>query len=179
MKYHAVHERFLSISKTLGENEDGQWTRRCGELEREVRKRVPDFMVIIAFGQLKQGPTKPRLSSPDKSNNAPQSDNPKPTNSTKDALLAESAQRLLSLYQKCLPSVVVEARFDLGKLLHGFVQEVERQGVDAEDENEIEPAKRLSRVQQLHVLSLLREGDHFMWNSKIGEFDDENLMIYG
>lgn len=179
MKYHAVRERFLSISKTLGEKEDGQWTRRCGELEREVRKRVPDFMVIIAFGQLKQGPTKPRLSSPDKSNNAPQSDITKPTNSTKDALLAESAQRLLSLYQKCLPSVVAEARFDLGKLLHGFVQEVERQGVDGEDEIEIEPAERLSRVQQLHVLSLLREGDHFMWNSKIGKFDDENLMING
>ena len=96
--------------------------------------------------------------------------------------MAESAQRLLWMYHRCLPSVVAEARFDVGKLLLNFSvrssdeklekeygMEVEGEEGKDEDENE-EPgaATRLHRVQQLHVLKILKESDQFVWAGKAG-----------
>ncbi|KAI0687369.1 ribosome 60S biogenesis N-terminal-domain-containing protein, partial [Cerioporus squamosus] len=75
--------------------------------QREVRKRVPDFQVIVGFSQKYNDPN-----SADQEQSAP--------NPTRTALLAESAHRLLWLYHELLPSVVAEARFDAGKLLQAI-----------------------------------------------------------
>lgn len=97
-------------------------------------------------------------------------------------MLAESAQRLLWMYHRCLPSVVAEARFDVGKLLLNFSVRssdekvemekedgMEVEGEEGKDEDE-EPgaAVRLHRVQQLHVLKILKESDQFVWAGKAG-----------
>ena len=67
------------------------------EVETEVRKRVPEFMVVVAFSH--QTP----LTNAD--------------NQTKWALLAWSAVSTLS-------TKVAEARFDVGKLLQTFATHV-------------------------------------------------------
>ncbi len=149
-------EKFREIAGTLDEDEeDGQWLKRCRELEKEVRKRVPEFMVVVAFGhQTQQAPQiQEGLSYLQ-------------TTKTKNALLTESAQRLLWLYQKCLPAVVAEARFDVGKVLHAFATAAE----DDEKEEGSNAAERLYRVQQLHILRLLRVSNQFVWSVKICKF---------
>jgi nucleolar pre-ribosomal-associated protein 1 len=151
VKFQLVMKKIRQIALVLEEEDDGQWSRRCMEVEAEVRKRVPDFMVVVAFGQqTQQGPTK---TSPTQINNQ-----------SKKALLAESAQRLLWLYQHCLPAVVSEARFDVGKLLQTFASNPK------ESEHDTDTARRLHRVQQLHVLSILRDSDQFSWTTKSGRF---------
>ena len=65
-------------------------------------------------------------------------------NHNQRALLAESAQRLLWLYQRCLPAVVSEARFDVGKLLQTFATQVD--DADDDHEDEADSARRLLRV---------------------------------
>jgi len=148
VKYQAVREQFRKVALALEEDEeDGQWNKRCNELERDVRRRVPEFQVLIAFSQQKNDPKIP-------------------SNPTKSALLAESAQRLLWLYQHCLPSVVAEARFDVSKLLHTFSPEDTTEG----DADEHQSSFRLHRVQKLHILGLLKESDQFTWTGKIRMF---------
>ncbi|KAF5309185.1 hypothetical protein D9619_012740 [Psilocybe cf. subviscida] len=151
VKYQLVDEQFRKVSEALEESEtEGQWAKRRRELERDVRRRVPDFQVIVAFSQQKQ--------------TNPQGE----VNHTKVALLAESAQRLLWLYHRCLPAVVAEARFDVGKLLQTFVKDESGPGsVISEAEDVSDSASRLYRVQQLHVLSLLQDSDQFLWTGKI------------
>ncbi|KAG6897168.1 hypothetical protein C0992_003674 [Termitomyces sp. T32_za158] len=112
-KYEEVIKAFLEVEAALEENEtEGQWCRRRRDIEREARRRVPDFQVIVAFSQQKfeEAPAtaKTTIGAPP----------PGPTpNPTRTALLSESAHRLLWMYQRCLPMVVAEARFDVGKLL--------------------------------------------------------------
>ena len=131
-------EKFREIAVALGENEDGQWLM---EVETEVRKKVPEFMVVVAFGQhSQQAQTKTSSLTP-------------VNNQNKTALLAESAQRLLWLYHHCLPAVVSEASFDVGKLLQAFSFSMEG------DTEEPDMAMRLHRVQRLHVLNILKESD--------------------
>jgi nucleolar pre-ribosomal-associated protein 1 len=153
VKYHSVCDQFHKVAMALEENEeDGQWNKRCRELEREVRRRVPEFQVVIGFSQQKHtGPLNQ-------------------INSTKIALLAETAQRLLWLYHRCLPAVVAEARFDVGKLLLAFSQESHAESQSDLDENDESPntASRLYRVQKLHILSLLKDSDQFVWTGKTG-----------
>ena len=153
IKFQRVIEKFRDIAVILGEDDDGQWSRRRLEVETEVRKRVPEFMVVVAFGH--QTP----LTNVD--------------NQTKRALLAESAQRLLWLYQHCLPAVVSEARFDVGKLLQTFTTQVDDSGDGDEDEPDL--ARRLFRVQQLHVLNILMDSDQFSWAIKSGLFSLHNI----
>lgn len=153
MKYQTVQDRFRKIAAVLEEDqEEGQWYKRCRELERDVRRRVPDFQVLVAFSQQKL--VDPKLQ----------------VNPTKLALLAESAQRLLWLYHRCLPLVVAEVRFDVGKLLQTFSPDVQSTGEDSDSRDEPKASTRLYRVQQLHVLSLLKDSDQFVWTSKIGEY---------
>jgi nucleolar pre-ribosomal-associated protein 1 len=150
-KFQHVIDKFHEIALALGEDNDGQWSKRCREVEMEVRKRVPDFMVVVAFGQTQQTPPPAHIN-----------------NRNRRALLAESAQRLLWLYQHCLPAVVSEARFDVGKLLQTFSSTSKEDSLD--DEQEPDTARRLYRVQQLHVLSILRDSDQFSWSVKSGTF---------
>uniref|UniRef100_A0A8H8CE92 Nucleolar pre-ribosomal-associated protein 1 n=1 Tax=Psilocybe cubensis TaxID=181762 RepID=A0A8H8CE92_PSICU len=145
VKYQTVKGHFRKIAAVLEEDEEeGQWYKRCRDLERDVRRRVPDFQVLVAFSQQK---VDPKVQS----------------NPTKLALLAESAQRLLWLYHRCLPSVVAEVRFDVGKLLQAFSTD----GDKPELADEPEASTRLYRIQQLHTLSLLKNSDQFVWTSKI------------
>lgn len=161
VKYQLVDAQFRRVSEALQESEtEGQWARRRRELEREVRRSVPDFQVVVAFSQQKQ---------PASAQNE--------VNDTKAALLAESAQRLLWLYHRCLPAVVAEARFDVGKLLQTFVVKDKDGTGPGSDESETDDASdaasRLYRAQQLHVLSLLQDSDQFFWTGKIGA----NLLL--
>ncbi|KJA21610.1 hypothetical protein HYPSUDRAFT_87850 [Hypholoma sublateritium FD-334 SS-4] len=165
-KYRAVYEQLRSVASALEESEeDGQWNKRCAELDREVRRRVPEFQVIIGFSQQKHVGPEGQL------------------NQTKVALLAEAAQRLLWLYHRCLPAVVVEARFDVGKLLHAFSQDAQAgsQGSGSgEDDDEDElphAASRLYRVRQLHVLSLLKDSDQFIGIGKIASLPHTPFRI--
>ena len=160
-KYESVLRVFEEAHEALEEDpEEGQWVRRRREMEREVRRRVPEVKVVVGFAQQEKGKG----------------------NEVRGALLAESAQRLLWMYHRCLPSVVAEARFDVGKLLLNFsvrssdeksekedVMEVEgEEGKDEDEDEELGAATRLHRVQQLHVLKILKESDQFVWAGKAG-----------
>jgi nucleolar pre-ribosomal-associated protein 1 len=153
-KYGSVLEHFHRIACALEEDEEeGQWYKRCRELEREVRRRVPEFQVVVAFSQQKL-------------RSAPHAQ----INETKVAFLAESAQRLLWLYHKCLPSLVAEARFDVGKLLQTFSQDSGVEPGAGHEKDLPDAASRLYRVQKLHVLRLLKNSDQFNWTGKIGGY---------
>ncbi|KAF9040788.1 ribosome 60S biogenesis N-terminal-domain-containing protein [Panaeolus papilionaceus] len=156
LKYISVVQQITEIVSTLEEDhENGQWTKRLRELEREVRRRVPEFQVVVAFSQQKHGATATT-----------------PAHPTKTALLTESAQRVLWLYHKCLPAVVAEARFDIAKLLQGITQ-----GEEETPEDDPDAAARLYRIQQLHILSLLKDSDQFVWSGKIGSLPNTPFHI--
>jgi nucleolar pre-ribosomal-associated protein 1 len=134
------------VKAALEEDDDhGQWCKRWREVEREVRRRVPDFQVVVAFSQGRS------VSGP---------------NQTKTALLAESAQRLLWMYHRCLPSLVAEARFDVGKLLQNFMEPMHEDGM----------SDGLQAVWKLHVLRLLKESNQFTW-SKTGDDFYVNILL--
>ena len=148
-KFEEVVRLFQEIEEILGEDEaEGQWRRRRRDIEREARKRVPDFQVVVAFSQQKIGDGQTA-----------------PPNLTKAALLSEAAQRLLWMYHQCLPSVVAEARFDVGKVLQNFSLEM---AVDVQQDESLGVATKLHMVRQLHVLRLLKESDQFNWSGKMG-----------
>lgn len=150
MKYDQVLKTFHEIAVALDEDEeDGQWFKRARDLEKEVRRRVPEFQVVVAFSQ--------RVSIYDARTTTSVT-----PNKTKAALLAESAQRLLWMYHRCLPALGAEARFDVGKLLHGFANVAPEAGNE-----ELDTVKRLDRVRRLHVVRLLKESDQFTWTGKL------------
>jgi nucleolar pre-ribosomal-associated protein 1 len=157
-KYAEVIRIFHNVQNALEEDEeDGQWCKRRKELEREVRRRVPDFQVVVGFSQQKLIDNAAQQGS-----NFPSSGQ---MNLTKGALLSESSQRLLWLYHQCLPSLVSEARFDVGKLLLSFT------GNDADETERSTAARsdavaRFRTVRELHVLRLLKESDQFLWSGK-------------
>ncbi|KAF5371492.1 hypothetical protein D9615_009605 [Tricholomella constricta] len=160
-KYEEVLAVFRGIEGALGEDEaEGQWCKRRRDVEREARRRVPDFQVVVAFSQLKfamgekaAGEKKPL------------------NNPTRAALLAESAQRLLWMYHCCLQGVVKEARFDVGKLLLGAEAEEKAEKDDSDS------ATRLRVVRQLHVLRLLKDSDQFVWSGKMGSTSQSYLAV--
>jgi nucleolar pre-ribosomal-associated protein 1 len=158
IKYENVVRIFQEVAQSLEEDEDdGQWCKRQKEVATEMRRRIPDFQVIVGFLQQ-------RVS--DGSTSDPKSSQPK-VNATTSVLLGECAQRLLWLYHRCMPSMVAEARFDLGKLLPNFLVTQEKaEGENNEDTISDSPA-RLHVVRQLHVLRLLKESDQFVWSGKL------------
>lgn len=146
---------FRIVETALEEDEEeGQWSRQRREVEKEARRRVPEFQVIVAFSQ------QPIASS----------------NTTKHALLSESSQRLLWLYQECLPDVVAEARFEVGKLVSNLVEgsftslfgDYEGGSMKQEDQRK-DASMALQSVKHLHVLRLLNGSDQFAWAGKVGE----------
>ncbi|KAJ6559224.1 ribosome 60S biogenesis N-terminal-domain-containing protein [Mycena vulgaris] len=149
-KYVRVSQVFRSIETALEEDEgDGQWAKMRRDLEREIRHRVPEFQVIVAFASAqKEGQGGAGKAAP---------------HPTKIALLAESAQRLLWMYHSCLPLLVAETRFDVGKLVQNFS---ELGGNLSDPGNERDASTRLNTVRQLHVLRLLNDSDQFVWGGK-------------
>lgn len=141
--------RFQSISEALEETEeDGLWAKRRRDLEREARKRIPDFQVIVAFAQRTSG------------------------GDPKTRLLAESSHRLLWLYHHCLPEMVSEARFDVGKLLVHF------QPTEGDDDSDKE-SNDLDVLKQMHILRILEISDQFVWTAKYGTSSHRSLRIRG
>jgi len=137
---------FKTIAAALEEDEvEGQWTQRRKEIEKEARRRVADFQVIVAFSQ--QHLTSSGLQ-----------------NATKHALLSESSQRLLWLYHECLPDLVAEARFEVGKLVLTLTED----SLVSLSGHADQGRSPLQIVKQLHVLRLLNASDQFTWSGKIG-----------
>ncbi|THH13851.1 hypothetical protein EW146_g6413 [Bondarzewia mesenterica] len=154
-KYEAVLGVFRNVETSLEEEEEGgQWSRRRREVEREIRRRVPDFQVVVALSQHKS------------TNTAIDQ------NRTQTALLSESSARLLWLYHRCLPALVSEAHFDVGKLLLYLS--------DAASGNEELPDSIVGLVtlRQLHILRLLQESDQFAWSGKTGALTPTVLQVY-
>ncbi|KAL0578525.1 hypothetical protein V5O48_003468 [Marasmius crinis-equi] len=171
MKYAEVRNAMRSVADSLEESTDsflgvdeekeqGQWRRRLTDLEREVRRRVPDFQVVVGFVG--------RADAADQSQ-------------TKAALLSEVAHRLLWLYQQCLPEVSGEARFDLGKLLGSIDPNVAAYQIE-EDEDGDEgtmSGDKLRALKQIHILRLLNESEQFKasWSGKAGSSKHNSLFI--
>lgn len=192
-KYDKVISAFQAVEEALQENAEGQWAQRRRDVEREVRRRVPDFQVVVAFSQQK-------LRGEAKTGEAGTEPDP-----VKLALLSEVAQRLIWLYQRCLPSLVAEVRFDVGRLLQSFmpVSRDNEEASDASDEEEVEAANAseegfeasdgtsgtdsadgdsdpsghsgLQTLQQLHILRLLNETEQFTWTNKL---DSTHSYLY-
>ncbi|KAG1766782.1 ribosome 60S biogenesis N-terminal-domain-containing protein, partial [Suillus occidentalis] len=141
-----VFRAFHDVESALEEDESGQWTRRRREVEREARRRVPEFQVVVAFSQMKVDAKEVKL-----------------------ALLGESAQRLLWLYHLCFPQMVAEARFDVGKLLQGLVD------ASQDTVREAGNVCGLHDLKQLHVLRLLQESDQFTWSGKVANSSNTYL----
>ena len=83
------------------------WFECVRDLEYEVRRRIPDILVIIAFAQ------KSATLAPDDEADEDASSPLK----TKSAVLTESALRLFRLYHTTMPSIAAEMKFDIGRLL--------------------------------------------------------------
>jgi nucleolar pre-ribosomal-associated protein 1 len=159
MKYAKVLKIFRVVENTLEgrDTEEGLWAKRRKEIEKEVRRRVPEFQVVLGLSQQKS--PMQATSGQDVSSSM------KVHNPVRDALLQESAQRLLLLYHKYLLEVVSEARFDVGKALINFNAST----IDAKESEDGTPGttKRLHLVQRLHVIRTLKESDRFVWTNKI------------
>ncbi|KAG2124689.1 ribosome 60S biogenesis N-terminal-domain-containing protein [Suillus clintonianus] len=145
-KLSCVFRALQDVESALEEDETGQWTRRHREVEREARRRVPEFQVVVAFSQMKVDAREVKL-----------------------ALLGESAQRLLWLYHLCFPQMVAEARFDVGKLLQGLVD------ASQDTVREAGSVCGLHGLKQLHVLRLLQESDQFTWSGKVANSSNTYL----
>ncbi|KAL0058378.1 hypothetical protein AAF712_014958 [Marasmius tenuissimus] len=163
----SLEESAVSFFGDDEEKEQGQWRRRLTDLEREVRRRVPDFQVVVGFVG--------RADAADKSASAGD------PLQTKSALLSEAAHRLLWLYHQCLLEVSGEARFDLGKLLGSIDPNVATHRIEAESEESAAQmsAEKLRALKQIHVLRLLSESEQFKasWSGKAGTSKHTSLFI--
>ncbi|PFH47812.1 hypothetical protein AMATHDRAFT_6373 [Amanita thiersii Skay4041] len=169
VKYDKVVQTFREIITALEEGqEEGQWSNRLQELEREIRRRVPDFQVVIAFSQHCVSQAEAAGGNAEKLADQASGQNP-----IKFAILAESAQRLLWMYHRSLPALVFETRFDIGKLLQGFL----RINADDDKNEESGAVRRLDQVRRLHVLKLLKESDQFAWTGKSSTSSHSYLFI--
>ncbi|KAI0938875.1 hypothetical protein AcW1_004074 [Taiwanofungus camphoratus] len=166
LKYETVMHSLDLVSKALEEDEEGHWCRRRREVEREVRRRVPDFQVVIGFSQKLSETVNVTAPISIEAGIGPTS------NSIRSALLFESAQRVLWLYHRCLPFIVAEVRFDTGKLLQGF------SNIPASADSAASSVDGgLATLRQLHVLRLLKESDQFVWSGKTGSQSNLHILL--
>lgn len=165
IKYEAVCDTFKSIEIALEESvESGQWYKRRLELEKQLRRRMPEFQVIVAMSQ-KFAVTEthanklPTDSSVEADSTAMDIDTA-PGIDIQRSMLNETALRLMWLYHKLLPSLVAETRFDVGKLLTTLP--ISSASTDGSQ------VAGLNALGQLHVLRLLQENSQFAWTAKHG-----------
>lgn len=187
-----VQELFSFIETELYPNgqPDNPWARRQRELEMEVRKRLPELAVIVAFAQ-KSAQLAPAEPDPDSEEDR--------ALVTKSAMLTELALRIFSLCNRILPSMASELKFDVGRLLvssssakqekkekqqarEGSVIGDDAQSVKSigtvgskgtigmrggfgQSRGEVEGFEALSQV---HVLELLGEVRDWHWSNKAG-----------
>lgn len=162
LKYEQVIVGFQKVSLALGEAQvtaelqdegGGQWARRIEEIRKEMRRRVPDWQVIVAFAQQQQTQQKVQPLIPHVENEA------------KSVLLGEVAHRLVLLYHRCLPEVVAEGSFDVGKMLMSFVAGETDGFIHLPPDSPL----RLQNLSHLHIIQLLKISDQFTWAGKAGE----------
>lgn len=159
-KYDAVIQAFRDAEAALEEDEEsGQWKLRRREIEREFRRKIPNFEVIVAFSQHKsttsQWGTDVSAETPERM--------------LRSAMVSESALRLMWAYHRSLPDIPSEARYDVGKLLlNGAVQRLLSSSgqVSQSIASEVMGFDSLS---QLHILRSLKHSDQFVWSSTFGE----------
>lgn len=191
-KLSQVQELFSSIELELypGGQPDNPWARRQRELQMEIRKRLPELAIIVAFAQ-KSAQLAPAEPDPDSEEDR--------ALVTKSAMLTELALRIFSLCNKTLPSMASELKFDVGRLLvssssakqekkekqqvrEGSVIGDDAQSVKSigtvgsrgtigmrggfgQSRGEVEGFEALS---QIHVLELLGEVRDWNWSVKAG-----------
>ncbi|WVF66097.1 hypothetical protein IAT40_000836 [Kwoniella sp. CBS 6097] len=156
-KLATVQELLTSIESDVGDepstSQENIWTRRRRELELEVRKRIPELSVIIAFAQKAA-----TMAPPEAETDA------EIALATKSAMLTEVALRLFGLCNKTLPSMATEMKFDPGRLL------VSASSASAERRARREAREgsvvRFEALSQLHVLELLGEVRDWNWMNK-------------
>ena len=94
------------------------------------------------------------------------------------ALLSKISQMLLWLYQECLPDVVAEARFEIGKLILNLVEgslaplsDDHGAGATAtgQEDQPMEASTALQSAKHSHILRLLSGSDQFAWAGKVGD----------
>lgn len=167
IKYEAVCNTFKSIEIALEESvESGQWYKRRLELEKQLRRRMPEFQVIVAMSQKfavtnTHGYNLPADSSVDADSTAMDVD-AAPGIDIQRSMLNETALRVMWLYHKLLPSLVAETRFDAGKLLNALP-------ISSPSNGDGSQAAGLDALGQLHVLRLLQESSQFAWTAKHGK----------
>lgn len=144
------------VEEALEESsENGLWRRRRAEVEVHVRRRVPEFQVIVALVQ-KYAPSRPV----GEMDSAKLLVEPSSHAITRNPMLAEVALRVMWLYHRSFPELVAETRFEVGKLLHYVTSPLA--------ETLTSSNKGMNLLSQLHVLRLLKESDQFVWSSKSG-----------
>ncbi|KAI5834791.1 hypothetical protein K523DRAFT_368872 [Schizophyllum commune Tattone D] len=161
-KYAAVLEAFDELGAGEADEGEGAWAARRAELEREVRRRVPEFGVIVGLSRVAEDGVKGTeggdgAKNPEGVTKAPAK------NPAQRALLGEAAARLMWLYHRVLPGAVREVRVDVGRALVGM-GDVAAETSSEEDDDGV--SAKLRGVQQLHVLRLLQETEDFAWWSK-------------
>jgi nucleolar pre-ribosomal-associated protein 1 len=177
-KYELVLRTFRQVEDALEEEEgEGRWKTRRQEVEREIKKKVPNFEVIVAFSQVKS--TVDSSVSQWGATDLVESDKV-----LKNAMLAECALRLMWLYHRSLPEMPSEARYDVGKLL---LSGSGRRLVDSLG-NSTSPVIVTSEaphdvagfdvLSQLHILRLLQHSDQFIWHATLGASSFALLRIW-
>lgn len=155
-KFEAVQKAFKVVEDALEEtNENGLWRRRRVEAEAHVRRRVPEYQVIVALVQ-KYAPSSPLGGSDTPELSAEPSLHTLGLAST----LTEVALRLMWLYHRSLSELVTETRFDAGKLLHYIPSPLVETSASLHEGTNLQS--------QLHILGLLEESGQFGWSSKFG-----------
>jgi nucleolar pre-ribosomal-associated protein 1 len=182
LKLDKVSEEMKRISRALGEGgedelyeaETGAWSARLADVELEVRKRVPEYSVIVAFAQqsqsnIKQPPASHDMQIDDESTTSKQQTSRLKNNRSEDTieLLSEIALRILVLYQRCLFESVLEVKFDAGKLIPLLLRKDTKLATSSTDQHSA--ISSMQRLRDMHILHLLKHDPHFVWQNKIGE----------
>ena len=155
-KFERVRQALRKVETALLEDPGvGQWHLRIGELEKEVKRRVPNFEVIVAFSQQKSGVAW----APEHSKEY----------GARRGMISEIGLKLMSLYHQSLPSIPAEARYDIGKLLFSPAgQQLIADGGDAEGISSQAPG--LANLSQLHLLRLFHHSRQFAWWTTFGKY---------
>ncbi|KAJ3758762.1 hypothetical protein EV360DRAFT_43250 [Lentinula raphanica] len=158
-KLSKVQAAFFRAARAAGELEDEgitytkverttavtrPWTRRLAEVNKEIRGRLPDIQVVLAF--LKRIEASPSA-----------------VNATSVALLSESAHRLIWLYYVCFVSTSTlgaaeEAlwRFDVGTLMASVsIFSNEQQDEQHQDDGLVDDISGLTVLKDVHILRTL------------------------
>ena len=155
-KFEKVLQALKRVETTLMEDSGvGRWHSRIKELEKEVKKRVPNFEVIVAFSQQKSSVAW----APEHSKEYV----------ARRGMISEIGLKLMWLYHRSLPSIPAEARYDIGKLL--FSPAGQQLIADGGDVGTLSSqTSGLVTLSQLHLLRLFHHSGQFAWWTTFGEY---------